>query len=145
MPVISCPQCKTTNRVPSEKEGQQGKCGRCDQPLPTFSLRQVFELHDRDFASFLATYRDLLVMVDFYAPTCGPCQAIAPIIGQLPGKFAPRLAVGKLDTSRSPMTASRFQIRGVPTLMFFRNSRKIDAIVGAPPAEALEQRIRQLL
>lgn len=145
MPIVTCPKCNTPNRVPPEKEGLHGKCGRCAHQLPAFNLGQVFELNDQDFASFLAAYRDLLILVDFYSQTCGPCQAIAPVIARLPEKFGPRLAVGKLDTVRNPITAGKFHIQGVPTLLFFRNILKIDAIVGAPPAEALYQRIRQLL
>lgn len=145
MPIITCPKCNIANRVPLEKEEIQGKCGRCGHQLPTFSLRHVFELNDHDFSSFLATYRDLLVLVDFYSHACGPCQAIAPVIAQLPRKFGPRLAVSKMDTGRNPITAGKFQIQGVPTLLFFRNIHKIDAIVGAPSVEALHRHIQRLL
>jgi hypothetical protein len=90
MPIITCPQCRTTNRMPVQKEGLQGNYGRCDQRLPTFSLRQFFPLEDYDFPPFLDTYRDLLALIGINAPPCAPDQTIAPVLARLLDKFGPR-------------------------------------------------------
>ena len=87
----------------------------------------------------------LPVVVDFYSPTCGPCRMIAPIIDTLAQEYAGRLLVFKLDTSTQQMTSARFQIRGVPTLLFFQDGRMVDQVVGAVPREEIEQRIRRMV
>lgn len=145
MPYVVCPQCRTQNRIPIEKEGLQGKCGRCGLLLPSFSLHRPVELRDGDFDLFVKQYRDLLCLVDFYSPSCGPCQMLAPIIDALPGKFKGKLAVGKLNTGTNPRIATRFRISGVPTLLFFKNGQLVDQAVGALPEYALSQRVHNLL
>ena len=102
------------------------------------------ELDDRSFDRVVRESA-LPVLVDFYSPTCGPCRMLAPVIETLAANFVGRLQVGKLDTSRHQMAASRFQIRGVPTLLFFKNGNLVDQIVGAAPQAQIEQHIRALL
>jgi len=87
----------------------------------------------------------LPVLVDFYSPTCGPCRTIAPVLETLAQEYAGRLLVFKLDTSTQQMSAARFQIRGVPTLLFFKRGQLIDQVVGAVPRSEIEQRIVTLL
>jgi len=87
----------------------------------------------------------LPVLLDFYSPTCGPCRMIAPIVETLAQEYTGRLLVFKLDTSSQQMTAARFQIRGVPSLLFFQGGEVVDQVVGAVPREEIEQRIRKLV
>jgi thioredoxin 2 len=87
----------------------------------------------------------LPVLLDFYSPTCGPCRTIAPIMEALAREYAGRLLVFKLDTSTQQMTAARFQIRGVPTLLFFQNGQVVDQVVGAVPRSEIEHRIQQMV
>ena len=108
------------------------------------SVGTVIELSDQNFQQ-VVNDSTLPVLVDFYSPTCGPCHALAPIIEQLAGQYAGRALICKLDTSRNQMTAAQFQIRGVPTLIFFKNGQSVDQVVGAVPGHELEQRLNNLL
>ncbi len=141
--IVVCPSCGAKNRIPVEKQHLTAKCGKCGTRLPTAG-GGVVELSDQNFQQMVST-STLPVLVDFYSPTCGPCHALAPVIEQLAGQFAGRALICKLDTSRHQMTAAQFQIRGVPTLIFFQNGQPVDQVVGAVPAQELEQRLNALL
>jgi thioredoxin 2 len=104
----------------------------------------VIELSDQNFQQVVAG-SGMPVLVDFYSPTCGPCHALAPVIEQLAAEYSGRAVICKLDTSRHQMTAAQFQIRGVPTLIFFKNGQPVDQVVGAVPAQELQQRLNGLL
>ena len=141
--IIVCPSCGAKNRIPAEKQHLTPKCGRCGVRL-SVSGSTVIELSDQNFQQ-VVNNSTLPVLVDFYSPTCGPCHTLAPVIEQLAGQYAGRALICKLDTSRHQMTASQFQIRGVPTLIFFKNGQSVDQVVGAVPAQELEQRLNNLL
>ncbi len=85
------------------------------------------------------------VLVDFYSPTCGPCQAVAPLIENIAENFGGKAVVGKLNTSVHSVIPSRFQIRGVPTLIFFKNGQVVDQMVGAGSQADIEARLRNIL
>lgn len=141
--IIVCPGCGAKNRIPAEKQHLTPKCGKCGARLPA-SGATVIELSDQNFQQVVMN-STLPVLVDFYSPTCSPCHALAPVIEQLAGQYAGRALICKLDTSRHQMTASQFQIRGVPTLIFFKNGHSADQVVGAVPAQELQQRLNSLL
>jgi thioredoxin 1 len=82
------------------------------------------------------------VLVDFYAPWCGPCKALAPVVERMAGEFEGRIEVVKLNVDNAPQLAARYEIRGVPTLMIFKNGQKQDAIVGMVSAGALRERLQ---
>jgi len=143
--LIVCPGCGAKNRIPPEKEHLVPKCGRCGLSLagaPRSGI--VNSLTDGQFQRRVEQ-SSLPVLVDFYSPTCGPCHIIAPILETLAQEYAGRLLVFKLDTSTQQMSAARFQIRGVPTLLFFKNGQLVDQLVGAVPRLEIEQRINILL
>jgi thioredoxin 2 len=83
-------------------------------------------------------------MVDFYSPTCGPCKALAPLVHRLCREYLGRVQIAILNTALHPGTAGHYQIRGVPTLLFFHRGQLIDQIVGAPPEPQLRQKLEQL-
>ncbi len=140
--IIVCPNCGARNRIPADKQHLTPKCGRCGTRLAP--LGAVVELTDQSFGQVVDNSA-VPVLVDFYSPTCGPCHALAPVIEQLARQYAGRAVICKLDTSRHQMTAARFQIRGVPTLIFFKNGQPVDQVVGAVPGQELEQRLNSLL
>ena len=141
---VRCASCGATNRVPVTKQHLKPKCGKCGAPLDLSGVAQPVELGDANFAAFINETK-IPVVVDFYSPTCGPCQALAPVIDALARKYVGRVVIAKLDTSRNQMTAAGYQIRGVPTLLFFKNGQVVDQVVGALPPQALEEKIRQLM
>jgi thioredoxin 2 len=143
-PTIQCPACGAKNRIPAEKQHLRPKCGRCGQSLVDAGSGAVLDLDDPRFDR-LVRESALPVLVDFYSPTCGPCRTLAPVIETIARNYHGRLLVAKLDTSRHQMAASRFQIRGVPTLLFFKNGSLVDQIVGAAPQAEIEGHIRALL
>lgn len=86
-----------------------------------------------------------LVVVDFWATWCGPCKIISPIVEELATEYAGKAAFGKINTDENPDLASRFNIRGIPTLMFFKNGKNVDQLVGAVPKATLAAKINSLL
>jgi thioredoxin 1 len=86
-----------------------------------------------------------LVLVDFWATWCGPCQIVAPILEQLAGEYAGQAKVAKVDVDANQRTAMRFNVRSIPSILFFKNGRHVDTVVGAVPKATLEGKIKQHL
>lgn len=143
--VIVCPGCGAKNRIPEDKQHLTPKCGKCGNSLVGVPVSgKVNPLTDTAFHAQVELSK-LPVLVDFYSPTCGPCKMIAPVIETLAHEYAGRLLVFKLDTSTQQMAAARFQIRGVPTLLFIENGQLTDQLVGAAPRSEIEQRIQKMV
>ncbi|HUF36763.1 MAG TPA: thioredoxin [Gemmatimonadales bacterium] len=88
---------------------------------------------------------DGLVLVDFWAAWCGPCQVVAPVLEQLAGEYAGRAKVAKVDVDSNQRTAMRFNVRSIPSILFFKNGRHVDTVIGAVPRATLEGKIKQHL
>ena len=142
--LILCPQCGATNRVPREKlrAGTQPACGKCKSALPTSA--KPFELTDDNFAAHVDS-SPVPVLIDAWAPWCGPCRVIAPLIDDLAKSLAGEVLVAKLNVDESPRTAGRFQFRSIPTLLVLQNGREVHRIVGVHPKPLILQRLDQAL
>lgn len=86
-----------------------------------------------------------LAMVDFWAEWCGPCKMVAPVVKQLASEYEGQLKVGKLDVDENQQTAMRFNIRSIPSILFFKDGKHVDTVVGAVPKPMLEQKIQEHL
>ncbi len=142
--VITCPSCGANNRVPAEKlrEGLQPVCGRCKAPLAD-SVHPVV-VTDTNFAEEVER-SPLPVLLDMWAPWCGPCRMIAPTIEQLASELAGRMKVAKLNTDENPMTGSRFNVRSIPTLLVLKDGKEIDRLVGALPKQEILRRLASVI
>jgi thioredoxin 2 len=142
--VITCPSCGANNRVPAEKlrEGLQPVCGQCQSPLPVSA--HPITVTDANFAEEVER-SPLPVLLDMWAPWCGPCRMIAPTIEQLAGELAGRVKVAKLNTDEHAMTGSRFNVRSIPTLLVMRDGKEIDRLVGAFPKHEILRRLQAVL
>jgi len=139
--VVTCNSCGRKNRIPADKQHLGPKCGNCKNPLPMAGAAVPVELNDLSFSGFINEVSKP-VLVDFFSPTCGPCRMLAPVIEALAKKYYGRVVIAKLDTSLNQMTASHYRIRGVPTLIFFKNGQMVNQITGALPEHELERIIQ---
>lgn len=135
---VRCQFCETWNRVNAARVGDRPKCGKCGRPM---LIDRPIPLDDASFSRTIAE-SDVPVLVDFYADWCGPCKVMAPAVDQLAARHQGQLLVGKLDTDRSPRTAQSFDIRGIPTVIVFKNGREANRATGAMPFQGLEKLIQ---
>jgi thioredoxin 2 len=145
---VRCSACGAINRVPEARIGERARCGRCHAPLPAGAADvppgRPVTVTDADFETRILK-SPTPVLLDCWADWCGPCHALAPTIDALARDYAGRVVVAKLDVDANPATADRFAIRGIPTLLLFRDGRLIDRLTGVQPRGAIEARLRPLL
>ena len=142
--MFRCPACGAINRVPQDRlvQGLEPVCGRCKTPLPV-SARPV-TVTDATFAADVER-SPLPVLVDAWAPWCGPCRMIAPVIDELAAELAGRLRVVKLNVDDNPQTASRFNLRSIPTLLVIKDGREVDRLVGVQPKQEIARRLEKVI
>ncbi|MEO7998516.1 MAG: thioredoxin [Gemmatimonadaceae bacterium] len=132
--IVRCTSCQTLNRVDLARIGDKPKCSRCANALP---FDRPLVATDADFQRYLDG-AVVPVLVDFYADWCGPCKAMAPMLDALARQRAGNVLVLKLDTDANPITARRFNITSIPTLIVFRAGKESKRQIGVPPRPVLE-------
>src|SRR5919108_5263980 len=131
---VACPFCGTLNRIDLGRIDDRPKCGDCSRPI---LLDRPLRMGDSDLERVVQD-ASVPVLVDFYADWCGPCKVMAPILDDIARKRSGEVLVTKLDTDKNPATGMRFAVRGIPTLILFRQGKEVARKVGAGPAADIE-------
>jgi len=124
---IVCPHCQSTNRVPVARLNQSPSCGRCKNNL---FFQEPVELTAASFQRQIKR-NDIPVLVDFWAPWCGPCKMMAPQFQQAAKLLEPKVRLAKVNTEAEPSLASQYAVRSIPTLVIFKRGREIARQPGA--------------
>ena len=132
---LSCANCGAVNRVPANRLADRPVCGKCKAQILDGG---IINASDGDFSRWLRN-NDLPVVVDFWAPWCGPCVSFAPVFAEVAKDWSTRARFLKLDTESNPSVAGLYQIRSIPTLMVFHRGKEVARLSGALPKGQFEQ------
>jgi thioredoxin 2 len=135
-PVITCPNCGRRNRVPTSASGTP-RCGNCHRPLPW-----IVDAGDDNFTE-IAEKASVPVVVDLWAPWCGPCRMVSPVLAELATEFAGRMKLVKVNVDVAPRLQSRFGVQSIPTLLLLDGGQVKATQIGAPPPAALRSWLEQ--
>lgn len=146
MQVIVCSSCGAKNRVDGSKLAtSEAKCGRCGTKLAATTNAvdsQPVVISDQSFEREVLQVAGRPVLVDCWAPWCGPCRRIGPIMDQLASESQGDYRIAKLNVDDNPQTSARFQISSIPTMLIFKDGKLVDRLVGAQPKQSIAERLR---
>ncbi len=138
---IVCPSCNATNRIPTAKLDANPSCGKCHKPL--FNSKPVI-LHSGNFQQHIKR-NDIPVVVDFWAPWCGPCKMMAPAFEQASEELSPSVRLAKLNTEDEQTIAGQWNVRSIPTMVLFKNGREITRQAGAMSAADIKSWVQNYI
>jgi thioredoxin len=145
--IITCPVCGTKNRVDERKAASaQPKCGRCGTLLSADAdasahMGEPVVVTDATFARDVLGVKGKPVLLDAWAPWCGPCRMLTPTLEQLARESNGRYVIAKLNTDENPRTASQFNVDALPTMLLFKDGRLVDKLVGLQPKQAIASKL----
>jgi thioredoxin 2 len=146
MHVAVCRNCGAKNRVEESRLAtSEAKCGRCGEALAAATGEQDSKpvvITDQTFDREALQTSGRPVLVDCWAPWCGPCRMIGPVLDELAAESQGRYRIAKLNVDENPQTASRFQIASIPTMLIFKDGKLIDRLIGAQPKQAIAERLQ---
>lgn len=138
---VVCPSCSVLNRIPEARLGDQPKCGKCRQGLIT---GKSVDLNANNFSAHIKR-NDIPVLVDFWAPWCGPCKMMAPAFEQAASQLAPQVRLAKLNTETEQGIGAQYAIRSIPTMVLFKGGRELARQSGAMNAGGIVKWVRSQL
>lgn len=138
---VICPHCQAINNVPKKDNYKKANCGKCKKSL--LEVKPV-ELTNSNIDRILEN-SDIPVVVDFWAPWCGPCKMMAPVFADVAKDFPLKALFAKVNTENEQFLGSRFNIRSIPTLVIFKNGREVDRVSGAMDPKSLENYVRRFI
>ncbi len=142
--ILNCPKCSAKNRIPLSRIDESPKCGKCGAPISVDIAGQPVNVTDADFEKQVISSA-LPVLVDCWAPWCGPCRSVGPILDKLAEKYKGRLKIAKINVDENPGISSKYSITSIPTMFLVKNGKIIDQLVGALPMEELEKQIARII
>lgn len=142
--IIPCPRCGAKNRVPRVRLQQVSKCGKCHALLAGGGDGNPIIVTDQTFEQEVIGFPGV-VLVDCWATWCGACRAVGPVIDRIAENYAKRAKIAKLNVDENKTTASRYSIQSIPTLLFFKNGKLLNQLIGALPQEKIESQLQLLL
>jgi thioredoxin 2 len=141
MQVVTCSKCDTKNRV-DESRLSEAKCGRCGATLANPQDSKPVTITDQTFEREVLQASGPPVLIDCWAPWCGPCRTIAPVMDQLAAESQGSYRIAKLNVDENPQTASRFQISSIPTMLIFKDGKLVDRLIGLQPKQNIAERLQ---
>lgn len=143
--IIRCNKCGTKNRIPESRLNDRPVCGKCRTPLSSNSI------YDHPVVTTDQTFKDEIisypgpVLLDCWAPWCGPCRMIAPVLEQLAKEYAGRVKIAKLNVDENRVTASQYSIQSIPTMLLFKNGKELNRLVGALSKDEIERQLLSII
>lgn len=143
--VVRCAACGAKNRIPEKRLNQGPICGKCRAPLKVAHSPAVpVDVTDQTFSREVLSFSGPVLM-DCWAPWCGPCKMVAPVLDQLASEYAGRLKIAKLNVDENQGTASKYGIQSIPTMLLFKNGALVNSLVGALPKQEIERHLQTIL
>ena len=143
--IIRCTDCGTKNRILKNRLQDRPICGKCRKPLaPGAYHDRPVTITDNTFHKEVLSHPGA-VLVDCWAPWCGPCRMVAPVLDQLASEYAGRVKIAKLNVDENPLTASQYAIQSIPSLLLFKDGKKVNQLVGALPKGDIEHHLQSVL